>query len=180
MVTHYITPYSTEGNIGQAYNGACSAVDDPDTWIIIRDGDTMFMTPEWGTLIHRTLERHGKDFQLFGAMTNRVRDYHHKVPGMFDELNMREHYKKAKELQDTEETNVFQTVFDVAGFFMCFQKKTWEDVGGFEEGTPIFDRLFSRTLRKKGGKIAIMKGLYVLHSYRIWSDDPLGETGHLD
>lgn len=176
---HYLTPYSIGGNIGQAYNRACSLIADPDDWIVIRDGDTMFLTPEWGRTIHDVLMEHGRDYQLFGAKTNRLNDYHQKVEGMFGEMDVRRHYETALTLQQTEGTNVYQTTHDIAGMFMAFKKKTWEEVGGFEENSPVFDRIFTRKLLQKGGKVAVMKGVYLFHAYRIWSDDPANDTGHL-
>lgn len=174
MRIHYITPYATDGNIGKAYNEACAQIQNPDDWIVIRDGDTMFLTPEWGRLIEQVLQEHGDKYDLLGAMTNRVNDSHQKVEGVFAEMDMQKHYEIAKKLQDEKGTEVRHTRFDLAGFFMAFRKRTWGAVR-FEENTPLFDRMFSRRIARKG----VMEGLYVLHAYRLWSEDPTQATEHL-
>lgn len=179
MNIHYLTPYSCENNIGKAYNDACSRIQDGNDWIVIRDGDTMFMTPNWGRHVDEVLKAKGGEYELFGAKTNRISDYHHKTPGMFDEMDLREHYKKSVELEKTEWGAVTGTTFDIAGFFMAFQKKTWERVGGFDEGTNVFDRIFTRRVRQAGGKVGLMSGLYLLHAYRLWSEEPTQSTEHL-
>ena len=176
---HYLTPYSIENNIGGAYNKSCQLITDPEDWIVIRDGDTMFLTPQWGRVIAETIGKYGTIYSLFGAKTNRVKEYHHLVEGMFNEKDLDAHYQTAVELEKTKRTEVIQTIFDVAGFFMAFQKKTFDKVGGFDENTPIFDRLFTRKVRNNVGAVGVMQGLYVLHAYRLWSDDAINETDHL-
>lgn len=177
---HYMTPYSVGGNIGQAYNRACSLIADPEDWIVIRDGDTMFLTPEWGRVIAEVLQRHGDDFMLLGAMTNRLAENHQRMEGMFDEMDLRVHYELAKLMEgEATRTEVFQTLFDIAGMLMVFKKGTWDRVGGFEENSPVFDRIFTRRVQQAGGKVGVMKGLYVLHAYRLWSKDPANDARHI-
>ena len=95
---HYITPYATDGNIGRAYNEACSLVPAGD-WICIRDGDTMFATPNWGRHIEQVVQKYGESYDLFGAMTNRVGINEQCLPDMFYELSLRRHHEVARLLE---------------------------------------------------------------------------------
>lgn len=176
---HYITPYSTENNIGKAYNEAIDCVPDEGDWVVLRDGDTMFLTPNWGRVIEENLKLYGGEYALLGAKTNRIGVYHHKVDGMFDRMDIRDHFQMALNLETVSRNKVQRVGFDIAGFFMAFQKKTWTAVGGFPENTPVFDRIFTRKVRQIEGKVGIMEGLYLFHCYRIWSDTPENETSHL-
>lgn len=176
---HYLTPYSTEGNIGKAYNEAIACVPNEEDWVVLRDGDTMFLTPNWGRVIEENLKLHGEDYALLGAKTNRVGVYHHRVEGMFYNMYIRDHYFKALELEESSKLKVQKVGFDIAGFFMAFQKKTWQAVGGFEENTAVFDRIFTRKVRQINGKVGVLEGVYLLHGYRIWTDFPEDDVRHL-
>lgn len=180
MRIHYFTPYDVQGNIGKAYNEACSLIQDPEDWIVIRDGDTMFLTPDWGKQIEDTLKAHGEEYGLLGAVTNRIKSPHQRPThvDMFKNMDMCKHYEVAVELRDRVKTTVTPTNLEVAGFFMAFQKKTWDKVK-FEENTRLFDFKFSEAVSKIGLRKGIMRGLYVLHSYRIWAEDPTRYVGHL-
>src|SRR5690606_6544350 len=99
-VIHYLTPYDSGKNIGKAYNEAIERIGDDNDWIVVRDGDTLFPTPQWGKHIEDALMKVGDHYQLIGAMTNRIGSEHQRVPGMFEVWDMREHVKKAQELQE--------------------------------------------------------------------------------
>ena len=176
----HLTPYATDGNIGREYNYECSRVEDPEDWIVIRDGDTMFLTPDWGNIIEDTIKKHGDTYGLFGAVTNRIASYHQRVThkDMFNEMAMDKHHAEAVVLRDKLGTLVTPTNMDVAGFFMAFQKKTWDKVK-FRENTRLFDMYFSQDTARIGVKKAIMRGVYVLHSYRIWAEEPERYVAHL-
>lgn len=180
MQIHYFTPYATDGNIGKAYNEACSLVSDPEDWIVIRDGDTMFLTPDWGKQIEANIKAHGEQYGLIGAVTNRIRSPHQRPThvDMFNEMDMKKHYEVALDLSRKQHLTITPTQLEVAGFFMAFQKKTWDKVK-FRENTRLFDVHFSDDTAKIGVKKGILRGLYILHSYRIWAEDPTRYVGHL-
>lgn len=181
---HYLLPYSTEKNIGKAYNEAIEQLKAADDdWIVLRDGDTLFPTPQWGNQINEALMRCGHDFGLIGAMTNRIGDTHQRVEGMFDEWDIRKHVTKAFELQDQYWAEVEETAKGVAGFFMAFQVKTWKQIKFVDTTDPnisrMFDTAFYKAVRAKKMKVGLMKGLYILHLYRPLSDNPRQDVKHL-
>ena len=178
---HYLTPYDSGKNIGKAYNEAIERIGDDNDWIVVRDGDTLFPTPQWGKHIEDTLMKIGDHYQLIGAMTNRIGGEHQRVPGMFEVWDMREHVKKAQELQEKHYAAVEETNKGVAGFFLAFRKKTWKHIKFTENPNEarLFDTVFYKAARSAKMRIGIMKGLYIVHLYRPLSDSPRTDVKHL-
>lgn len=178
----YSNPYSTEKNFGKALNDFCELVPDND-WICLQDGDMMYLTPDWGVQIEAAIKKYGQNFSLIGCVTNRLSK--HKpiqlVPGVdYDNHDMRYHYQKALELKEKHYAEV-EDITDkkyIAGLFMLFPKRVWNKVK-FKENINYFDHQFSTDVIKAGGRLGLMKGLYVYHLYRIWSDNPSKAREHL-
>lgn len=176
----YSNPYSTEKNIGKALNEFCELVPDTD-WICLQDGDMQYLTPDWGVQIKQAVINYGNEFDLIGCVTNRLARPIQLTPGVdFNNHDIRYHYEKAKELRDKHFAEVEDITAKryVAGLFMLFPKRVWNQVK-FKENISYFDDEFSKEVIKKGGKLGLMKGLYVYHLYRIWSEKPIGDKGHL-
>lgn len=179
MEVRYITPFATDKNIGREYNKVISELPE-DCWIVLRDVDTCSLTPNFGRHIETVIKTHGNDFGLIGCMTNRLRRKTQLVDGMFDNHNMLDHKDKAFELEKTH-YNIVEDVTSekfIAGMFMLFPKSVWKECK-FPENNIAFDDAFSILVRKKGYKLGLMKGLYVYHLYRAWSDNPLKDRKHL-
>lgn len=175
----YSTPYATDGNIGRAYNEFCETVPGENEWIVLRDGDCLFPTPSWGRQVEEVLKNHGDKYAIFGAVTNRIKGKHQQVDGMFDEMDFRRLVEKGFELEKEKWAQVREVNQGVAGFFMAFRKSTWKRTP-FREREKTFDTLFCKDVRRAGGSIAVMEGLFLIHSYRAWSDTPLSDIKHLD
>lgn len=173
MKVHYIQPFAIDKDIAKAYDEACKGIPDGD-WICITDYDSMFLFHEQKQLVQTIAESGQAD--LYGAMTNRCNVPELLVDGMFNEMNLKKHFDKAKEIfsPDLKFTNGV-----IAGYFMLFSKKTWNEVRGFEmpqySVNYAFDQYFSHKIKRK----AIIKGLYILHLYRIWSKFPQLDIDHL-
>ncbi len=163
---YYFTPYDTGGNIGKAMNAYCALVTDPESWIAVMDGDILFPNPQWGKIVEKAIQEHGKEYELMGCVTNRVGGEHQRVKGMESVMGIDEHYKKS--LEDGEVKPLGN--LGIAGYFMLFQKKTWTKCGGFTENineAHQFDTVFNKSVRRIGGRLALITGLYALHMYRI-------------
>ena len=177
---HYSNPYSTAKNIGKALNEFCALVPDDD-WICLQDGDMMYLTPDWGVQIQEVVNRYGNEFSLIGCLTNRlarnIQVYDWKN---YDNHNIEYHYKISERLSKehfAEVEDITRKKY-VAGLFMLFPKSLWNKVK-FAENDAGFDDTFSKAVTDNGGKLGLMKGLYVYHSYRIWSKNPRRDRGHL-
>jgi hypothetical protein len=178
MNIYYSNPYSTSKNFGKAINDFCSLVPNDDDWIVIQDGDICYLRPDWGVIVEKALALHGHKFGLIGCYTNSIGGLHQTLEGRrVTDQPMKYHYEKAMELDTYEIEDL--GIKGVAGFFMAFQKKTWKKVGGFRENYRAFDTWFNNQVRARDMKIGIMKGLYVYHLYRIWSENPHKEVQHL-
>jgi len=98
---HYLTPYSTDKNIGKAYNEAIGAlVTAPNDWVVVMDGDISFLTPEWGRQIAEVASN--TDFALIGCITGRLRSKYQLYNGKFDsKCDMYKCFDIARELEST-------------------------------------------------------------------------------
>lgn len=175
----YSNPYSTEKNIGKALNEFCEIVPE-GSWICLQDGDISYMTSTWGKQVEDVIRLYGDKFGLMGCMTNRLGRDIQRVDGMFDNHNVLDSMDRAMELERdhwAEVEDITSQKF-IAGMFMLFPKKVW-DVCKFEENNIAFDDAFSKAVRRKGFKLGLMKGLYVYHLYRAWSDNPSRDRKHL-
>jgi GT2 family glycosyltransferase len=176
----FSNPYSQKKLIGEAYNNFCRKVENEEDWIILQDGDIMYLTPNWGRLIYSSI-RLGSDFALIGCYTNRLRLAHQLHEGKFSDDHDIMYHARIAETYAIREPGVTDTGGQiVAGLFMAFQKKTWRKVGGFNESSIAFDADFSLKVLASGGKIGLMNNLYVYHWYRGWNtQDPCTDTRHL-
>lgn len=165
-------PFSLEKNFSRAINEYCALVPNENDWIIIRDGDTLHTQSNWLNIVHEVIKNHGNEYALFGAKTNRIGSSFQRVKGMFDEYDIRKHYEKGQELAQLHGTDIEENNHGIAGFFMCFQKKTWDKIK-FDESESkckYFDTYFYQAVRRARLKTADIKGLYILHLYRIWEE----------
>jgi len=180
MKIHYSTPFSTEKNIGKAYNEFMELVPDGD-WVCLMDGDVLRLLPDWGSQIKNIIDRHGDDFKLISCMTNRLRADHQLYCNKFsNDGNITNHVEIAKQLHQRYYDQVEATSY-VAGLCLIFNKDTWKSVGGFRENSILFDKEFNTDIRARfgGNPIGIAKGLYLFHLYRWGSKDPYNDTQHL-
>lgn len=181
---YYFTPYSTEKNFAKAINDHVKIVPNDEDWICIRDGDTMFLTPEWGNIIQDAVNEYGQDYQLFGCWTNRASNKiseHQLIGPMFKEMNVQSHYALSL-IQKDMSKGITPVENHVAGLFMLFQKSTWKEVNGFDEeliNPSLFDKRFCEKVLHRGFKIGLINKLYIFHLYRIWSQNPSYDSKHL-
>lgn len=172
---HYISPYSTTKNIGQSINQAIHQLNaSEDDWIVHIDQDCMFLLPDTKARIERILST--TEYDILGAVTNRLAMPYQLVNGMFDVWDIREHVKVAKQL----ESDVVQPYMHIlAAFCMAFRVETWRKLGGFSQNTITFDTDFCLMAERMGMKKGLMVGCYVFHAYRPLSDNPKSDIKHL-
>lgn len=180
MKIFYSNPFRSDKNFGKAINDFCELMPD-DAWIVIQDGDMMYLTPDWGVIIERAIEEHGDKYDLFGCWTNRLNRKSKQIIGYpsYDNFDIKEHYHVAEGLAKNQGSTITDTDL-VAGMFMAFKKSTWKKVGGFLENSKAFDTFFSKAVKDSGGKIGLVDQLYVFHLYRPWAKDPSTDSKHLD
>lgn len=164
----YSNPYNTQKNIGKAYNDFINCLNVPEeTWIVIQDGDIIYLDPRWGTLIETVTETTGKEYDLLGCTTNRVGLIDHLAWGEFNDDDQLRVHQNIATARHSMFYNQIKDTKVVAGYFMLFKYSTWKKVGGFQEDTLAADRNFSHKVLQHGGRLGIMLGLYVFHAYRL-------------
>lgn len=171
----YITPFALDKNIGKAYNEAISELPD-DCFVVLRDGDTMFLTPYWGKQIECIIGMN-PEFSLITCMTNRIGVRDCLLYGEFMDKPIEEQIKLAYTCWVDHKTDVKQTLV-APGMLMIFHKSLWLK-HKFRENSIIFDRQFSNDVIRGGGKIGVAKGLYIFHLYRFGQENPQSYTNHL-
>lgn len=169
----YSTPARSDKNIGKAYNDFMETVP-ADAWVCLRDGDTMFTTPDWPQHIEAIIKENGNKFDLIGCMTNRLKGAHQLVEGMFECDSISNHLMTANKIR----SNSVEAAKGIAGLCLIFKKSLWKKVK-FAENSIYFDTVFSNAVIKNGGRIGVAKGLYLLHLYRYGQPDPTKYTKHL-
>lgn len=178
MRVHYISPFSIEKNIGKAINHTVKDLHYcQNDWIVHCDHDTLWLLPDSKVQVERILSE--TDYDVLGCMTNRLRSREQLYYGHFnDDDRIREHIRIATECREKFGEDI-KTAGIIAACMMAFKVSVWEQVGGFQEGILNFDAVFCHSARSLGFKVGIMQGVYIFHSYRIWSNKPIMETKHL-
>lgn len=169
MFYHFNT-VTAEKNIGKYYNRCCSIVPNNDDWVAFWDADLLafFTVNNWGKFLEDATKKY-KDVALFTCMANRIGT--HKQRLLKDGCtnpSMKYHRNICAQQLKLHGFEICDNAKTVSGMLLMFQKKTWEAVGRFNEvGMLHVDREFSRNVSSLVGKIGILKGMYVMHYYRL-------------
>jgi len=168
MSIFYFVPYSLEKNIGKAYNQYMSLLPNDNDWGVLMDGDTMFLTFDWGHAISEVINKL-PDAGIITCYTNRLAKNKVQRYGE-DSTDIILHRAIAKKLDKKFRGSYRKINQRVSGFFMAIKKKTWREVGKFPEMPNRIldiDGLFSNKILQAGKYIYIMRGMYKLHYYRM-------------
>lgn len=179
-MVHYIQPYDKNSppNIGGAINSAIKQLNaDPNDFICLLDHDILFLRHDSKRQLEEILQT--TDYDVLGAVTNRLSMAHQLVSGMFNITDIKEHIKCANALHDANYGKVIPVNDILAAFCLCFRVSTWQKLGGFHEKSLQFDSLFSCAARSLKMKLGICTGIYIFHSYRLMSTNPTQDIMHL-
>lgn len=169
---YYFSPNRGDKMLGEWYNRHCELVPNDTDWICLTDHDAMFLHPYSAKLIEDAIKQHGNEYDLFSCYTNRLGLKHQLPEGMDNDWGIRKNIEIANKYYDKYYCDVEQTSHATAGVFMLFQKKTWK-ANKFQDGIigkdgAFIDWKFSNNILQSGGKIGILKGLFIYHLYRMW------------
>lgn len=173
----YSTPYA-DGNIGKGINDFIENLPN-DCWVVIRDSDTLFLTPTQQKQIQDIVDKN-PDYDLLGCRTNRLKSQYQAIYDMFWEDSILKHIQVAKERETLYygEITPLPEKEVVAGMFMLFRKSLW-DKFKFKEHSIQFDMIFSEQIKNSGGKLGICEGIYLFHLYRYTAENPFVEIEHI-
>lgn len=173
----HFTPYSTEKDLGKAYNDYMRLIPDGDA-ACVRDGDTLFLTPDWGTIIQNYADKHPD--AVLVCYTNRIHPLAKEqlLYGIVSqEYDIEWKISLSNHLSDRA-YNTTPCTGPLSGFLMVIPKSVWQKVP-FREGVGLLgvDTFFYKDLRAAGVPILRMDGLYIWHTYRL--DKDIKDTTHL-
>lgn len=174
----YLTPFKA-GDIGGGINDSLSRLP-TDSWVCIRDADTMFLTPQQQKQI-ADIAGANPEFDVIGCMTNRLRSPYQTHGGQLsDEPDIRVHLQIAEELESRHWGELVELPAPevVAGMLMLFRVSLWQKIK-FQQRSIYFDKQFCAAVRAAGGKLAIARGVYLFHLYRFGKPNPCDYTAHL-
>jgi len=160
---YHITPFSETKQYGKALNEHIKCFPD-DSWICVRDQDTMFLTSTSVLLLDKAIEDN-PDCQLFTCATNR--SYGSLMSTNADILVS---CSKAQELEkQPPRYSVLQGV--VPAFLWLFPKSLWKkypfDDLPIISGQKSFDVRWTRNMNVKKLRI---ENLYIFHLYRLYKE----------
>lgn len=174
---YFLTPFCSNKRLGHIHNQYCALVPNDDDYICLMDPDLMFLLPHQQKWIEDIVKTHGDQWDLLGCMTNRIGlQRQQTLDYLFESTDIKRHIEFAGWMHK-EYAGLIEESDIVAGFLMLFKKSLWNKIK-FQEGID-FDIKFSNAVRAAGGKIGIMEGIYVWHSYRLGHDNPKSYKKHL-
>jgi len=177
MIYHFNTIFNGQ-NIGEYYNECCRIVPDGN-WICFWDADVMtFHTfGNMNDFLEKAIAEN-PGVKLFSCVANRIGTHKQRVNKTQDtNPSMIYHRKQAEQYLKKFGNQLRTDTKTVSGLMLLFQKSTWQAVGGFtEKGIAGVDTDFSRKISSHGWKVGILRGLYVMHYYRLAEG---GKAGHL-
>lgn len=170
-----IIPYSTEKNLGKAYNEAMSLIHYGDH-ICFRDGDTCWLTPDYGVHLEEYVRLYPE--AVLTCWTNRINakaEQQSDIGGVRNDTDFTTHLKYAEVIKN----KLYQTTplhGFVSGFCMVVPKKIWlqhkfSEVQVYSDRGPTnmlgVDNDFTNRIRAAGIPVLRMDGLYIWHTYRL-------------
>lgn len=178
MKVWHFTPYSVEKDLGKAYNEYMSLIGEDD-WACIRDGDTMFLTPDFGDIVFNYAYQNPGC--VLTCYTNRIHPFAKEQlventdinsPNILHQISIAEYNLK------TYNDFAYKCFGPLSGFLMLIPKSVWNKVK-FKEGVGLLgvDTQFYKDLRAANIPILRMDGLYIWHTYRLGKN--IKDTTHL-
>jgi GT2 family glycosyltransferase len=166
MAIYYFTPYAPDKNLGAAYNHYMELLPTDDDWACFIDGDAMFLTPDWGHLIQKAVEKF-PETGMFTCYTNRVNNKEQLYRGVFNHnRDMIAHRNIARVCHEIGKNRAKKLTRMISGVMMIIQKKTWREFP-FCNGLLGVDNDISKRLLDAGKEIRLIESIYLLHYYRL-------------
>lgn len=169
----FFTPYDLNKKLLNAYDLCISLLPNDDDWAVLMDGDTMFLTSDFGHRINDYVTLY-PETGLFTAYASRC-FYSYQVPNSVNQQNdsLKYHHQVAGLHHDNQHPNVQPINRKIAGHLLVIKKKVWmlirESV--FEtakyETIEGIDTAVSNAVLQAGFKIQLMKSIYILHYFRM-------------
>lgn len=168
MIVHDIVPFDLDKNLGAAYNREMALIP-AGHWACLRDADTMFLTHDYGNILHGYVERY-PHAGILTCFTNRISTLSDAqlLNGTLSEVTDIRFHQQLAESQKIKLYEATPINKIISGFLMMIKKETWEKIKFSDTGKCLkVDNVFSRRILEADKSIIRMDGLYVWHSYRL-------------
>lgn len=163
-------PFSITKELGKEYNAHCSAVPNPDDWILITDYDTLFLTTKTFDVINTAIARYPYT-EIFGAVTNRVGYSFQRITREQSENDsILYHMAIAEDRARVFADGRAYTTYQVGGFFLLFRKSYWMKSPFQDTIVDKNGKFFDYNFCLKAKRMRIILGAYLWHTYRLGKD----------
>lgn len=170
----FFTPYSFNKKLFEAYDSYMNLVSNPNDWVCFMDGDTLFLLSDFGHQMQSYIDKY-PDTGLFTCYASRTSRPELKWPGAdMTNPSLVYHRTKAEQIYAAHHGKVVDLgELNALGYLMLMRKSTWllvrEQVMEWTADKNILgvDTRISKAIRKAGLKTYLMKGIYLLHYYRM-------------
>lgn len=180
QMIHKFQPFSTKKELGDEYNKHCELVPNPEDWILLLDYDAMILDSRAYELMEKAIAAN-PGIEIFSAYASRIG---YKFQRIREQLNANDsfmdHYETSQILADSYPNGEIETIPTAAGFFLLFQKKYWLE-NKFQKyiiRPQFFDHKFCEAAAERK-TVALIKGIYVWHTYRLIYERGHRTTKHL-
>lgn len=170
----YFTPYSFEKKLFEAWDDYMNLVQNQDDWVCMMDGDVLFLLSDFGHQMQTYIDLY-PDTGLFTCYASRTSQKHLKwKSATMENTSIVYHRNKAEQLHKAYHGEVIDLGDQQAlGYLMLIKKSTWSAIRELvaewtvEKDILGVDRRISKAVQNAGLKTYLMKGMYVLHYYRM-------------
>jgi glycosyltransferase involved in cell wall biosynthesis len=152
---------------------SCIALLKPDDWACFLDGDILFFENNFGHQIREYIEKY-PDTGLFTCYNSRSAYSFMVPPGTDQESDsIRYHRKVSADLYSKYHLQVIDINDHISGALICMKKRIWDiirpELIRVTDGANLLgvDTQISNLVRGHGFKIRLMRGIYLLHYYRL-------------
>ena len=169
----FFTPYAHDKKFLAAIDLYFNLVANPNDWVVIMDGDTAFLRPDFGDVINRYTKQF-PDTGLFTCMASRCH-YGIQVPDGVDmENDSIRYHRTIADIQSTMDhgkTDIIER--KIAGHLMVIRKSTWTRIRTEVYRTASskyilgVDTKISNAILAAGLKIRLIRELYIFHYLRL-------------
>jgi GT2 family glycosyltransferase len=162
----FVTPFSFDKNLGQAYNDEMDRLRSDDDWAVLMDTDIMFLDNKAPFHFKKAIELYPEAglFTCYASRTGKPEQRLINVNAQSSDIV----YHRKLAIKQAEVFSLKEIKVPIAGYCFAVQKKTWKQIGGFKTtGILSVDTDFSSRILAAGKRIYLIESVYCLHYYRL-------------
>jgi GT2 family glycosyltransferase len=169
----FFTPYDNTQRLYLAIDRYFELIDNPDDWVVLMDGDTAFLKPDFGNTIKRYTEKY-PDTGMFTCYASRCH-YRIQVPAAtnMESDSLLYHKTIADQCAEKSRNKIIEINRKIAGHLMVIRKGTWTRIRAEVYDKTInkyilgVDTKISYAILEAGLTIRLMQEMYLLHYCRL-------------